>query len=451
VRPAAAAILLLGWGALPGCAELRSAREAQDPASAGPGERTVTAEEIGLGPGTTLTLERGVELAVRYSPSVALARRAVDAARARLRQARAESRLQLSASGEAQVSGRKDVSGVEESFSASASADLLLWDFGRTEALQRRAALELAAAERDLENARIEAAFAFQEAFFNVLKQIELVGIAEQTVRQFEKRLEQVRGFVEVGTRVKYDLTKAQVDLGNAQLERVRAQTALEVQKAVLGNTLGLAEVPACDLQKPSGGPEPVPEGEALREEARRHPRLRAQEARVAAASWAVDAAAADLLPSLSLRGSFTASGALTPVDWVWSAGPRLAWLLFGGGSRLGRLAEAVAALRSARAEQARVEQQIFLELRQAEAAREDARRSLEILELTALQAEENLDLVQGRYATGKATSVELTDAQVTLASVRGRKVQAEYDLRIAAARLRRAAGLPPLPGKGAR
>jgi len=33
---------------------------------------------------------------------------------------------------------------------------------------------------------------------------------AKKTVRQFEKRLEQVKGFVEAGTRQKYDLTKAQ-------------------------------------------------------------------------------------------------------------------------------------------------------------------------------------------------------------------------------------------------
>lgn len=450
MRTAAAA--LLGGAALLGCAELRAAREAQDPASAGPGERTVTAAEIGLSPGATLTLGRGLELAVRYHPSVAVARRAVDAARARLRQTRAESRPQLSFSGHAQVSGRKDVPGIEESFSTSASADLILFDFGRTAALQRRAAFELAAAELDLRNAEIEAAFAFRQAFFNVLKQIELVGIAEQTVRQFEKRLEQVRGFVEVGTRVKYDLTKAQVDLGNAQLDLVRARTALEVQKAVLGSTLGVAEVPAYVLEKPAGEVEPAGEAAALMEEARRrHPRLRGWDARVEAASCAVDASAADLFPSFSLRGAFTASGTMTPVDWAWSVGPAMAWLVFGGGARMGRLAEAVAALQSARAGRAQAEQELFLEIRQALAAHEDARRSLEILGLTVTQAEENLDLVQGRYAAGKASSVELTDAQVTLASVRGRRVQAEYDLRIAAARLERAAGTPPLPGKGAR
>ncbi len=448
--PAALATLALAAPLLAGCADIRAAREAQDPASAGPGERTVAAEEIGLGPGSTLTLERGLELTIQYNPSVALARRSVDAARARLRQAKSGFYPQVSAGGGADASGRKGVHGVDESFSASASADILLYDFGRTDALHRQAALNLAAAGMDFRNAEIEAAFAFRQAFYDVLKQIELVGIAEQTVRQFEKRLEQVRSFVEVGTRVKYDLTKAQVDLGNAQLGLVRARTALAVQQAVLGNTLGLAQVPAYALEKPAEAEEAAPAAEALMGTARQnHPRLLAQAVRVRAASAAVDAAVADLFPELGLRGSISASGAMTPVDWAWSAGPALNWLVFGGWARLGQVNESVAGLQASRASRAQAEQEVFLDIQRALAAREDARQSHAILALTVRQAEENLDLVEGRYAAGKASSVEVTDAQVTLATTRGQKVQAEYDARIAAAQLKRAAGAPPVPPKG--
>ena len=56
-------------------------------------------------------------------------------------------------------------------------------------------------------------------------------------------------------------------------------------------------------------------------------------------------------------------------------------------------------------------------------------------------QGEENLTLVQGRYAVGRASSVELTDAQVALANARGERIQAEYDERTAVAQIQRAIG----------
>ena len=71
----------------------------------------------------------------------------------------------------------------------------------------------------------------------------------------------------------------------------------------------------------------------------------------------------------------------------------------------------------------------------------EDSRERLDIATLTARQAEENLTLVSGRFENGKASSVELTDAQVALATARGDRIQAEYDLHLALAAIRRATG----------
>jgi outer membrane protein TolC len=71
----------------------------------------------------------------------------------------------------------------------------------------------------------------------------------------------------------------------------------------------------------------------------------------------------------------------------------------------------------------------------------DDSRERLPIVELTAKQAEENLTLVQGRYENQRASSVELTDAQVALASARGDRIQAEFDLHLALAAIRRSTG----------
>src|SRR5204863_1036498 len=117
-------------------------------------------------------------------------------------------------------------------------------------ALRKQAYSNFVAAQADLASTENDAVFAFRQAFFDVLKQEELVRVGEETVRQFEKRLEQVKGFVEAGTRQKYDLTKAQVDLGTAQLTLVKARTALTVARATLNTSLGLASEPQYTLDR---------------------------------------------------------------------------------------------------------------------------------------------------------------------------------------------------------
>ena len=82
------------WLALPllaslvgsGCADFGEARRAQDPGTRRPGERTISAAEVGLGPGAVLTLEQGVRIALASTPLVGAARARVDEARARLEQ-----------------------------------------------------------------------------------------------------------------------------------------------------------------------------------------------------------------------------------------------------------------------------------------------------------------------------------------------------------------------------
>src|SRR5439155_22316346 len=147
----------------------------------------------------------------------------------------------------------------------------------------------------DLQAAEDDAVFALKQSFFGVLKQEELVRVGEETVRQFEKRLEQVKGFVEAGTRQKYDLTKAQVDLGNAQLLLVKARTALTVAKATLNNSLGLASDPLYGMDHPAAAGTWTMLFEQAVEAARvYHPRLQGLLLRENAARAATDAATGD-------------------------------------------------------------------------------------------------------------------------------------------------------------
>src|SRR5579862_5753404 len=257
-------LAVLAGLALLGCADIDAANKVQDPESRRDGERTVPAESLGLGSGTRLTIDQGLQIALKNNPNVAITRALVEHSEAVLEEVNAGYLPQIAFSadyrweknggaGNGTTVGSKigPNSGIIQTNGGNIGLTQMIYDFGRTNAARRQAYAQFSAAHTDLASAENDLVFNFRQAFFNVLKQDELVRVGEETVRQFEKHLEQVRGFVEAGTRQKYDLTKAQVDLGNAQLTLVKARTGLTVAKATLNNTLGLASDPLYTLEHP--------------------------------------------------------------------------------------------------------------------------------------------------------------------------------------------------------
>lgn len=419
---------------LTGCATTRSAREAQDLRRVPAGERTANAAEMGLVSNAPLSLDRAIRLALRYHPSIVLAQQDLVSARAGWDSARAGAKPSLGASAGYKRSTsnndkERDDWSSDGSYSAGLNADLLLYDFGKTPSLIAAAAARVQAAEQSLVAAHNEVTFNVRSAYYTLAQNRALLEVAHETVRQFEVRLTQTTALKEVGKRIKYDITKAQVDLGNATLAKINAAASVTTARASLNNALGLAEEPGYSIEEP-GVPEFTEDLPALLALARgNQPELRALQFQVTAASNAVNAAIADLYPSFSLSGAFSFAGDAFPLFWNWSAGANAAASLFDGGSRNAKIMQAVTDLRSARARQADREQQIFADLSQSLAKLDAAKQRLKLSELIVQQARESLILVSERYRIGSASAVEQTDAQAALATAQAEAVRARFDV----------------------
>ena len=68
--------------------------------------------------------------------------------------------------------------------------------------------------------------------------------------------------------------------------------------------------------------------------------------------------------------------------------------------------------------------------------------------EKSVAQADESLTLTRDRFAQGMALATQLIDAQTALTAARVRRADAQADVQIATAALRRALGLPILETK---
>lgn len=428
------------------CASVRKAREVQNTDSRPAGERTLVGAEVGLDTNTFLTLDRALQIALACQPSLFQASQNVVSAQAQLRSAKSSYWPSLNAGasysrGTSNAKGSPENNHSDNSYRGALSLDYVLFDFGKTPAVVRQAYASAIAAECSLQATRNNIGMEVSTAFFELGKAEELFRVAEEAIRQFQAHLDQVRTFAEVGRRTRYDITKAEVDLGNAQLDLITVSNALTITRGVLNRSLGLAEDPGYHIVVPPAK-EFSGEAAALMATARKqHPELLALIAAENVSSAAVDEAIASLYPSLNLGAEYVVAGAGFPLTWNWGASVQSVLNLFNGFRSTAAIDAAAAQLRIARSKRAELEQHIYLDLTRALSQLNSAHQRLLLDALIVRQARESLDLISERYRIGKASSVEVTDAQVALTSAQADLVKARFDYQIAIAQIKHAFG----------
>jgi outer membrane protein len=326
-------------------------------------------------------------------------------------------------------------------YAGSLNLTVPIWDFGRTLGAVRSARESEAAARQDLAAARHDVDADVRAAYFGALAAQELVQVADDTIAQMQKHLDFAQASLEVGRRTRFDVSRAQVDLTNARIQKIQADNGVATARATLAAAVG---EPVGDLRlvAPSepDGPDPVP-SEAARRALERRPELAALARRIAAADEAVGAAKSAWYPVLAGNGQLGWRGEDFPLVRNWQVGVSLTWPFLDGGADLARVQESRAVVQGAQAAREAEALQVRAEVEQAALAVIEAHARRDAAAVLVAQARENLELAEGRYQAGVGTIIELADAQAALTSARAQGVRAGYDLATARARLQRAVG----------
>jgi len=441
-------VLFLIAFALWGCSTINEAHRAQKGEDLLPGERTVKASEIGVAENTVLTLNKAIEISLKYHPSIVQSTQSFLIAEKQFNDASAGYLPKVSSSGSSSRTTSSTDSGSGENitartYSASVSVTQLIYDFGKTPASIRQAYEKKVSSEALLKLTQNNVVYNTFKAYYDLLKQQALLNVSEETERQYKIYLEEAKSLVEVGRRIKYDITKAEVNLGNAQINLVSAINGVTTARAILNNTLGLAEEPGYLVEDPPFKEITQTNITSLFAIAQRnYPDLLSKQAEIKAASAFIDQTIADLFPSFSVGGSYTGSGSKLPLDWNWSLRSIIDLTLFRGGEKINQINKAVASLGIARANLAQAEQSVYLELSRAISQLEESRQRYAIAALVVKQAEENRILAEERYKLGKASSIELTDALVSLTNARVSFIEAKFNYQTAIALINKQIGL---------
>lgn len=413
-------------------------------------------------PSDPLTLDQAITFALRSHPSIVAARGTSRVQEARLGQVRADlfPQVDLTAayrratanfapSSQAGSSLNRIATGgtTNETFnnySAGLSIQQRIFDFGQTGAALEAAREGLKARRFDEEATVENVVVNVKVAYFGLLGERHLVRVNEETVRQFEQHLLRAEGFFKIGTRPKFDVTKAEVDLTNAQLNLIRAKNAAEVARVTLANAIGLPDRPIGELEELLDFRKvEITEEEALGEALQRRPEILSLMASRRAGEASVRQAARSFFPVLSGIADYTYRGQEFPLIWNWDVGLNLTFPLFSGYLLKSQLAEARANLTTIEANQESLRQGILLEVRQSYLNLQEAGERVRLSALVVRQAEENLALANGRFQAGIGNSVERTDAQVLLTNARTQQIQALYDYKVDEAHLEKAMGRP--------
>jgi len=391
----------------------------------------------------TLTLARAVETALQNHPQIATAQNLESAAGQRVTQARAP--YYPSINGEITGSQANYLSRIGAGFLATSQlfnregdgvmVNQLITDLGRTGNLVATARLQAQAAAKTTQATRYDVILGVNRAYFGVLESQALVSVAEETVAARQTLTDQVTALGQAQLKSQVDVSFAKVNLSEAQLLLIRAESNLQQSFVDLGRALG-QDVAPTQYQLVEGTPPGAPRATAeglVAEAVQNRPELAELRFRYQAAQK-FEAAERDLKrPNVNLTG---VAGALPYLD----QNPRIAPEGYEGVAINVEIPIFNGHLFSAREQAARYEsqaanqrlrdlqQQVEHDVRAAWLTAQKAYRRIPVTVEMVTQARLAQDLARGRYDLGLASIVELTQAQLNLTQAQIENVGARYE-----------------------
>lgn len=407
-----------------------------------------TGAEVLMKKGDILDLNQCIEIALKRQPNIVAAMGNVNINQSRVGQAKSNYYPQINwSSGYSRISPATGVllkggSSYDE-YLSNVNVNQTIYDFEKTSTQVKIQKLNLDSSRSDRDNIASQIVFGVKQAYFGFLQAKRNRDVAVETVQQFQQHLDRAKGFFEVGAKPKFDVTKAEVDLGNAKLNLIKGDNAFRIARISLNNAMGMPEAPEYTIVDEFGFQLYTTSLEdALKRAYTSRPDLLSLTAKREAAEKTIELQKKGYYPTLSGNANYAFSGDEFPLEKGWSVGATLNFPLFSGLSTKYQVEEARANLQVLKANEEALMQSIHLDVEQSYLNLQQARDSITTTELTVKQATENLELANGRYASGVGNPIEVTDALISLANAKTAYIAAIYDYKVAQASMEKAMGV---------
>ena len=406
-----------------------------------------------------LTLRDCIEIALKNQPSIKIAQQNIQAAEGRETQAVSPYFPQVNASTGYSESHQLGIAlgfpgaavgtVITKSYATSLSLNQVLYDFGKTGNSLDVARWNIRSSERDRDRTVQDVVLNVKQSYYGLLAAKKLVEVAQKTIEQTDGHLKQAEAFFRSGSKPRFDVTRAEVEVNNAKLGMINATNGVRIRTITLNNAMGIDPGQATEIVDTLPALSAVTTLEqAQADSLKNRPEMLKADADIEAAKSKVSAEESNYLPTISANGAYNwQSGTQefgpfkSDLQNSWNAGVMLTVPLFQGGLTQGRVSEARANLIAVEVQRDATKQSILLEVNQFYADMESAKVRVDVMESTLQKARENLDLASGRYEAGVGPYLEITDAQLSAINAETDRIQALYDYYLAVARLLKATG----------
>ena len=402
----------------------------------------------------TLTIDKAIELALENSPDIDISRFDFKGAieRAKFQEGYTLPRLDLGAAAGRQgmdFKGSDNLNGTV--LLGNLSASQLLYDFGKTSGRISAADEEANALEASM-NQFISNKILFVKArYYDVLKIKSIIQVNKKDIKLQEGQLRRATRYYESGIKTIIDVSDAKVRLIQAELELNNSEYELKLRRAILEQTMGVVpyngnytlyqrklDLPNVSRHLPKVNTS-FTQLEGFAYEHRYE--LKSSKYLVESSKFIVESEKGGYLPTLSLRGDYTAQNvdkdfSFSTPKRQWQAGVDMTWNLFSGNQTDASVQEAKISSMRAASRMDDVRLQIKRQVIESSLGVRRTKDAVSLSESIAKASKKKFHQATKRYENDLADYIGLQEAQQGYIRSLGELVNAYYDHYISIAQL---------------
>lgn len=295
------------------------------------------------------------------------------------------------------------------------SADMLLFDFGKTKAQADYAKRTYESTRYDAETSIENVIYNVKVAYYNMIFAKAQREVYADTVQDYELQLKQARAYYEIGKKPKIDVTYAEYNLGKAQLNEIKAKNTLELAAVELANAVGIPELAGVVLKDRLNTKEYIVNfTDLIRTAQESRPSLLSAKKKMDAAELTVRASKRAFTPDLSAFGSYQHGGREINGDSGYQFGAQLQYKSVNLMKIKKQVDEATATYKKAVADYEKEKQDVYLDVKSAYINLMNSFDSIRVAKLALQQAKEQQYQAFRRYQVGLGDAIEFKDSENT-------------------------------------
>ncbi|HMF74175.1 MAG TPA: TolC family protein [Bryobacteraceae bacterium] len=328
---------------------------------------------------------------------------------------------------------------------AQASATIPLFDFSALSTF-RGSREETKAAMLSIKNARDLVVQAVGNAYLQIIADAARITAKRAEIEADTAVFNNATRRHDAGVAIAIDVLRAQVELKQRQQQLVSVTNQFEKDKLTLGRITGLPSGQDFTVADPSPSVplEAVTLKEALAKAYEHRPDFQAARARVIAAQFTLRAAKAERYPTLTASGRYGDEGLrlLNNSHGVFTATGAIEFNIFDGGRIKADILQNNSELRNRRNEMENLRGQIDYEVRSSLLDLKSAADQVDVAGTNVQLANETLKQARDRFAAGVTNTVEIMQAQQSVADADENLISAQFQYNLGKVELARSLGL---------